>query len=148
MIRQVDPRPRWADERVGIAFRNCPRFVVRGVDYGDVIRLSHSVLESDDWLPAWTDVADEQAALPREWEAEGSARSAGQAWNRAALGYHFGRFLSVRDPAAYHACSERAVAAPREAHPPGRRDRRASRGPPRRRADSGYPIPNEVIVTS
>jgi 2,6-dihydroxypseudooxynicotine hydrolase len=106
-----------ADERVATAFRNWgPRFVIRGVDYGDVVRLSRSILEWDDWLPAWTEVADEHAALAREWEAAGSARSAGQAWNRAALGYHFGRFLSVRDPAAYHACSERAVAALREAH--------------------------------
>ena len=87
--------------------------MIRGVDYGDVVRLSRSILGWDDWLPAWTEVADEHAALAREWEAGGSA---GQAWNRAALGYHFGRFLSVRDPAAYHACSERAVAALREAH--------------------------------
>lgn len=106
-----------ADERVAIALRNWgARFVVRGVDYGDVVRLSQSVREWGDWLPAWTAIADEHAALAREWEMAGSTRSAGEAWNRAALGYHFGRFLSVHDPAAYHACSERAVAALREAH--------------------------------
>jgi 2,6-dihydroxypseudooxynicotine hydrolase len=105
-----------ADERVVVALRNWgPRFVVRGVDYGDLLRLADSIRAWDDWLPAWTRVADEHAALAREWEARGS-RSAGEAWNRAALGYHFGRFLSVGDPAAYHACSERAVAALRHAH--------------------------------
>jgi dienelactone hydrolase len=106
-----------ADERVAVALRNWgPRFVVRGVDHGDVVRLSESIQEWDDWLPAWMAVADEHAARAREWELAGSARSAGEAWNRAALGYHFGRFLSVRDRAAYDACSERAVAALREAH--------------------------------
>ena len=106
-----------ADGLVATAFRNwSARFVVRGVDYGDVVRLSQTVLRWDDWLPAWSAVADEHAALAREWEAASRVRSAGQAWNRAALAFHFGRFLSVRDPAAYHACSERAVAALREAH--------------------------------
>jgi dienelactone hydrolase len=105
------------DERVAIALRNWgPRFVVRGVDYGDVVRLSRSIQRWDDWLPAWTAVADEHADLAREWEAAGGALSAGEAWNRAALGYHFGRFLAVRDRAAYHACSERAVSALRQAH--------------------------------
>jgi len=106
-----------ADELVATAFRNwSARFVIRGVDYGDVIRLSRTILTWDDWLPAWSAVAGEHAALAGEWEAAGAARSAGQAWNRAALAYHFGRFLSVRDPAAYHTCSQRAVTALREAH--------------------------------
>ena len=105
------------DELVTMAFRNwSARFVVRGVDYGDVVRLSHTIVRWDDWLPAWSAVADEHAALAGEWEAATSVQSAGQAWNRAALAYHFGRFLSVRDPAAYHTCSERAVVALREAH--------------------------------
>jgi dipeptidyl aminopeptidase/acylaminoacyl peptidase len=106
-----------ADERVALALASWgPRFVVRGVDYGDVLRLSRRIQEWDDWLPAWSEVADEHASLARDWAAAGCARSAGEAWNRAALGYHFGRFLSVRDRDAYHACSQRAVAALREAH--------------------------------
>ncbi|HEY7200877.1 MAG TPA: alpha/beta fold hydrolase [Candidatus Dormibacteraeota bacterium] len=106
-----------ADERVATAFRNWgPRFVVRGVDYGDVVRLTGSIGRWEDWPGAWTEVAEEHAALARAWEAAGHCRSAGQAWNRAALCHHFGRFLSVGDPAAYRAGSERAVAALRQAH--------------------------------
>lgn len=106
-----------ADERVSLAFRNWgPRFVVRGVDYGDVVRLSGSIQRWEDWPGAWTEVADEHTALAREWEAAGCARSAGQAWNRAALCHHFGRFLSVRDPGVFRAGSAHAVAALREAH--------------------------------
>lgn len=38
-----------ADELVGIAFRNWgPRFVIRGVDLGDVMRLAGSIREWDD----------------------------------------------------------------------------------------------------
>lgn len=97
---------------VGLAFANWgPRFVVRGVDHGDVLRLSDSIGSWAEWLPRWAEVAEEHAALAGEWERGGRALSAGEAWNRAALGFHFARFLAVDDPAAYRATSERAVSA-------------------------------------
>lgn len=57
----------------------------------------------------------EWEALVAEWESAGRAVSAGSAWQRAALGFHFARFLSVEDEQAYRAASERAVAAHRHA---------------------------------
>ena len=101
-----------ADERVQVALGSWgPRFVARGVDYGDVLRLAAAIESWDDWLPRWREVAVEWEALGAEWEVAGRTASAGGAWQRAALCFHFARFLSVEDEAAYLAASERAVAA-------------------------------------
>ncbi len=97
-------------EAVQLAFANWgPRFVVRGVDYGDVLRLAESIRSWDEWLPRWVEVADEHAELAQEWELKGHTRSAGEAWNRAALCFHFARFLVTHDEAAYRSTSHRAV---------------------------------------
>ena len=89
----------------------CPRFVVRGVDYGDVLRLTEAIEAWEDWLPRWQELGMEWEVRAGEWESSGRAASAGSAWQRAALGFHFARFLSVEDEQAYLAASERAVAA-------------------------------------
>jgi 2,6-dihydroxypseudooxynicotine hydrolase len=103
-----------AERAVRLAFENWEaRFVVRGVDYGDVVRLSHSIESWGEWLPRWCEVAEEHVQLARSWEAAGHARSAGEAWNRAALCFHFGCFLTTHDEAAYLATSTRAVDARR-----------------------------------
>ena len=105
-----------ADERVQLAMRNwAPRFVVRGVDYGDVLRLTDAIEAWEDWLPRWKELAMEWEALAVEWGSAGRTASAGSAWQRAALGFHFARFLSVEDEQAYLEASERAVAAHRKA---------------------------------
>src|SRR5262249_13297641 len=105
-----------ADERVRTAMRNWgPRFVGRGVDYGDVLRLTDAIGAWEDWLPRWQELAMEWEALAEEWESAGRSASAGLAWQRAALGFHFARFLPVEDEQAYLAASERAVAAHRHA---------------------------------
>ena len=102
------------DPTVRIAFQNWEaRFVVRGVDYGDVVRLSESIGSWAQWLPRWCEVAEEHADLARSWETAGHLRSAGEAWNRAALCFHFGRFLTTHDEAAYLAASAQAVHARR-----------------------------------
>ncbi len=60
-------------------------------------------------------MAEEHAGLAREWEAAGRKRSAGEAWNRAALGFHFARFLATDDLDAYLTTSARAVEALQQA---------------------------------
>ena len=49
--------------------------------------------------------------LAAEWERAGHRLSGGGAWNRAALCFHFARFLETRDEGAYRATSVRAVEA-------------------------------------
>ena len=106
-----------ADERVAAAIAHwAPRFVTNGVDMNDFQRVTGSVEAWEEWLPAWVANGDEHAALAREAEERGRTRTAGEAWNRAALSYHFGKFVWMVDAELYRDATFRAVEALRNAH--------------------------------
>jgi 2,6-dihydroxypseudooxynicotine hydrolase len=50
-----------------------------------------------DWLPEWNRTADEQAEFAREADAAGHTLTAGQAWRRASVNRHFGKFVWMVD---------------------------------------------------
>jgi 2,6-dihydroxypseudooxynicotine hydrolase len=105
------------DARVQAAIDNwAPRFVAQGVDYNDFARTTGRIERWDEWLPAWCETGDVHAGLAREAEARGRPLSAGQAYVRAALCYHFAKFVWFVDPARHRAAAERAVASLRAAH--------------------------------
>src|ERR687885_3034576 len=56
------------------------------------------------------------ADLAREAEARARPVTAGQAWNRAALSYHFAKFVWMVDMDRYRDAADKAVAALREVH--------------------------------
>src|SRR5919202_497280 len=106
-----------ADERVEAAVANwAPRFVSQGVDFNDFQRVTAGVETWPEWLPAWEANGDMHAALAREAEEQGRTLTAGQAWNRAALSYHFAKFVWMVDLDRYRAAADKAVAALREVH--------------------------------
>jgi 2,6-dihydroxypseudooxynicotine hydrolase len=105
------------DARVQAAIDHwAPRFVQAGVDYNDFVRTTGRVERWEDWLDAWSALGDEHAELAREAEAGGHVRSAGEAWLRAAVSYHFGKFVWVLDAERSRAAADRAVAALAEGH--------------------------------
>jgi 2,6-dihydroxypseudooxynicotine hydrolase len=105
------------DERVQAAIANwAPRFVSQGVDFNDFQRVTSRVEAWPEWLPAWVANADMHAELAREAEEQGRMQTAGEAWNRAALSYHFAKFVWMVDMEAYRAAADSAVAALREVH--------------------------------
>src|SRR5581483_2633943 len=59
---------------------------------------------------------DAHAAFAREAEAAGRTLTAGEAWVRAALSYHFAKFVWLVDLAARNEAEDRAIAALRKAH--------------------------------
>lgn len=83
-----------------------PRFVLRGVDYNDFLRTTSGLASWSQWHAAWRALGDRHARLA----AAAEGLTAGQAWVRAALAYHFGRFL-WQEPAEYEATSRLAVSA-------------------------------------
>jgi pimeloyl-ACP methyl ester carboxylesterase len=86
------------DARVQSAIDHwAPRFVQAGVDYNDFVRTTASVERWDDWIDAWAALGDRHAELAREAEAAGRAVTAGEAWLRASVAYHFGKFVWVLD---------------------------------------------------
>ena len=105
------------DERVQAAISNwSPRFVSQGVDMNDFERVTANVQTWPEWLPAWVANGDMHADLARDAEAHGRTLTAGQAWNRAALSYHFAKFVWMVELDRYRAAADKAVAALRNVH--------------------------------
>jgi pimeloyl-ACP methyl ester carboxylesterase len=105
-----DARVRAAVEHWG------PRFVQAGVDVNDFTRTTARVERWEDWLDAWSQTAETHVVLARDAEAAGRARTAGEAWLRAAVCFHFGKFVWVLDAERARAAADRAVAALRAAY--------------------------------
>jgi len=92
------------------------RFIQAGVEYGDFIATMQRIDTWDQWLDEWCANGDMHAGLAREAEEAGRVRTAGEAWTRAAVGYHFAKFVWVLDRAKSRAAADRAVDALRRAH--------------------------------
>lgn len=105
------------DPRVEFTKRNWTgRFLRAEVSYGDYQAVMNRIQTWDDWLPAWTDKAASYEELAGQAEAKGARHTAAEAWRRAALCWHFGKFNWLEDIAkAEHAqrrlntCFERAL---------------------------------------
>jgi 2,6-dihydroxypseudooxynicotine hydrolase len=98
------------DGRVQAAIEHwAPRFIAMGVDYNDFVRTTGRIERWEDWLEAWSAVADEHLELAGAAEAAGRGRSAGEAYLHAALCLHFAKFVWVLDATAHRAATERAI---------------------------------------
>jgi pimeloyl-ACP methyl ester carboxylesterase len=93
-----------------------PRFVQAGVDYNDFARTVARIDDWEGWLGAWEELGDEHAGYAREAEEAGRARTAGEAWVRATVAYHFGKFVWMLDEGRARAVSDKAIEALRSAH--------------------------------
>jgi 2,6-dihydroxypseudooxynicotine hydrolase len=112
--RRLDNVP---DERVQAAINNwAPRFTSQGVDYNDFIRTTSGIERWEQWLDAWCATGDIHAELARDAETHGRSLTAGEAWVRAALSYHFAKFVWMVDITKYRATADRAVSSLYSAH--------------------------------
>src|SRR3954463_9745197 len=88
------------DERVQAAISHwAPRFVINGVPLTDFQEVTASIERWEDWCSAWSARAAIHEELANKSHAEGFELSAGEHWTRAAVCYHFGKFLFVNDMA-------------------------------------------------
>jgi 2,6-dihydroxypseudooxynicotine hydrolase len=105
------------DARVQAAIDNwAPRMVSQGIDYNDFVRTTARIERWDDWLDQWCDTAEFHLGLAREAEEAGRRRTAGEAFVRAALCFHFAKYVWVLDGARNRDATERAREALYEAH--------------------------------
>ena len=105
------------DARVQAAIDHwAPRFIAMGVDYNDFVRTTRRIERWEEWLDAWTELAEEHLELAADAEAAGRGRSAGEAYLHGAVCLHFGKFVWVLDAAAHRAATERSIAAMVKAH--------------------------------
>lgn len=105
------------DARVEAAIKNwAPRFTSQGVDYNDFVRTTSLIERWEEWLDAWCVTGDMHASLAKEAEAAGRLLTAGEAWVRAALSYHFAKFVWMVDMAKYRSAADKAVSSLYAAH--------------------------------
>lgn len=121
----MDPAPA-RDNRVEIAIHNwAPRFVSSGVPLADFEQVTASVTQWDEWCGAWSARAAIHEKLGREALAASCGYTAGQHLTRAALCYHFGKFMFVHKPEEMRAAHMKVVECRRLAlpylRPPGER---------------------------
>lgn len=119
MTSAVDPRVAAAVSHWG------PRFTTNGVTVSDFTRITAGLSRWEDWCAAWSAGGSVHEQLGREAAERGELRSAGAHLARAAVYYHFGKFLFVHDREQMRAAHRSAVRALTEAlpllDPPGRR---------------------------
>jgi len=98
------------DERTADAIAHwAPRFIAQGVDYNDFVRTTASLERWEQWLDAWVATGDmhtQQAVEAERWRRK---LTAGEAYVRAALCYHFAKFVWLVDLAKRKVTAERAV---------------------------------------
>ena len=84
------------DKRVEIAIHNwAPRFVSAGVPLADFDEVTGAITHWDEWCAVWSARAQVHESLGREALGAGHNLSAAGHLTRAALCYHFGKFMFV-----------------------------------------------------
>jgi 2,6-dihydroxypseudooxynicotine hydrolase len=105
------------DARVQAAVDNWgPRLIANGVDFNDFRRVTSSLERWEDWLDAWTETADRHREQAEEARELGRALTAGESFVRAAVAYHFAKFVWVVDAERNRATTAKAIAALAAAH--------------------------------
>jgi dienelactone hydrolase len=105
------------DKRVEFVKRNWTgRFLRAEVNYFDYQQIMSRIRTWDDWLPAWNEKAEEYEKLAEAAEGRGARHSAAEAWRRASMCWHFGKFnwfvnleKSLHAQRRMNACFERAL---------------------------------------
>ena len=111
----ADRRPElytWApDKRVAAATAHwAARFVANGTSYPDFQATMARIGRWDDWCREWGRTGQHFEELAETAEAAGRVVTAGEAWRRAALCWHWGKFVFTDHPQEQRAAHERTVA--------------------------------------
>ncbi len=88
-----------------------PRFLAAGVDYNDVQEIRSRIFGWEDWCAAWVAKGVEHEGLGEAALAAGRTVTAGEAFVRAALCFHFGQFVFFQDREQKRQAQERKVRA-------------------------------------
>ncbi|MGO7361377.1 alpha/beta hydrolase family protein [Rhizobium leguminosarum] len=94
-----------------------PRIEVAGIPSATAKAVIEKAGSWENWLNAWSDEGDRHAEMGEEALARGRTITAGEAFARASLFYHFGQFMAFDDLEAKYAAAARKVAVFRKAVP-------------------------------
>ena len=99
------------DKRVAAATAHwAARFVANGTSYPDFQATMARIRRWDDWCREWGRTGQHYEELAETAEAAGRLVTAGEAWRRAALCWHWGKFVFTDHPEEQRAAHERTVA--------------------------------------
>ncbi len=105
------PDDRVREERVrGATAHWALRFVANGTDYADLQATLGRIARWEEWCREWGRTAAGYEALAERADQHGRRLTAAGAWRRAALCWHWGKFLFTEYPDQQRAAHERAVA--------------------------------------
>lgn len=117
-MSDIELKRKSADPRVAAAIAHwAPRFVSNGVLLADFEEVTAGISRWEDWCAAWCERAKIHEALGREALREGFKLTAGEHLVRAAMYYHFGKFLFVHDQEQMRGAHMQAVECYRDALP-------------------------------
>src|SRR5688500_3260639 len=98
------------DSRVSSAISHwAPRFVSNGVILADFEEVTASIERWEDWCAAWSARAALHEGLGKEALKDSCRLTAGEHFVRAAMYYHFAKFVFVQDLAQMRAAHRKAV---------------------------------------
>ena len=105
------PEPAAKDERVAAANAHwAARFIANGTSYSDFQATMARITIWDDWCREWGRTGQYYERLATDAEAAGANVTAGEAWRRAALCWHWGKFVFVDHLDQQRAAHDRTVA--------------------------------------
>ena len=105
------PEPGAKDERVAAANAHwAARFITNGTSYSDFQATMARITAWDDWCREWGRTAQYYEQLAETADEAGQKVTAGEAWRRAALCWHWGKFVFVDDLDQQRAAHDRTVA--------------------------------------
>ena len=125
-MSEVAERKAAKDPRVEAAISHwAPRFVINGVPLTDFQEVTAGCDRWEDWCEAWSQRAALHEELGNQALKDGHKLSAGEHLTRAAVCYHFGKFLFVNDYEQMKRAHKKAVECRNKAlpllDPPGER---------------------------
>ncbi|HEY8801829.1 MAG TPA: alpha/beta fold hydrolase [Candidatus Dormibacteraeota bacterium] len=99
------------DERVASATRHWAlRFISNGVELGAFQSTIQRIERWDQWCAEWGVTARHYEEIAEAAEARGDVLTAGEGWVRAAMCWHFGKFVFIVDLAEQRAAHDKTVA--------------------------------------
>src|ERR1700761_1985004 len=98
-----------ADQKIKHAVNWLARFTVNGIPAADFSDVVGSLARWEDWCAAWSERAAVHEELGREALRNGHGFSAGEHLARAAVTYHFAKYLFVNDRAQMRAAHLKAI---------------------------------------
>ena len=102
---------------VGAAAHWGYRFTANGTDFGDFTATLARITQWADWCREWGVTAARYEQLAEAAEDAGQPETATGAWQRAAMAWHWAKFVFVDDPEQQRAAHDRAVACFRKVAP-------------------------------